>query len=88
MKNLFVKSDYRIALERYREVKAKRDKVINTLRTCYEAIAIGVIHGRKEQGMINRITQLNSTLYSVSVELAYAEHNLNIEAKKKENRYE
>lgn len=83
-----IKSDYRIALERYRDCKHSRDRVLESLRTCYEAIATGTIHGRKEQSMLNRITELNGALYKVSIDLAYAENNLNKVAKKKEGYYE
>lgn len=88
MNLLRVKSDYRIALDRFRDCKRTRDRALESLKACYEAIATGTIHGRKEQSMINRIRELNGVLFKASIDLAYAENNLNKVAKKKEGIYE
>lgn len=79
----WLKTDYDIALDQYREIKHQREKTLYALATCYEALATGVIHGKEEHSMLVRVKQLNGVLFNDSIRLARAEQKLNKSARSK-----
>lgn len=63
-------SDYKIANEQYKEAKQKRDRDLQALALCYEALATGAVHGKEEHSMLVRVKQLNGIIFNDSVTMA------------------
>lgn len=86
--HIFVPTDYKFALERYRDCKRKYEKTLNTLTLTYQAITTSLIHGKKEASLIVKIKDINGLLFNDMLDLVRAERNLNKIARKKEGYYD
>ena len=70
-------SNYRLALDKVRRTRAEYNRTLQALSTILTGINTGLIHGRKEKGLLEKVKPTIALLTSQNLAMVKAEWEFN-----------